>query len=85
MIISFHQVKDAVKTVRGVVPDPETLKKNFKHAKEQVEDAAKSVRDTVKDALPATKGVSGEQSRRGSDPVFLEEPGEVTASPPIKG
>ena len=60
------------------------MKKTFTHAKEQVEDAAKSVRDTVKDALPATKGVSGEQSRRGNDPVFLEEPGEVATPPPRK-
>jgi gas vesicle protein len=78
------QVKEAVHTVRDALPDPKAVKKSLTHAKEQVEDTAKSVRDTVKDALPTTKGLSGEQSRRGNDPVFLEEPGEVATPPPIK-
>ena len=60
------------------------MKKTLTHAKEQVEDTAKSVSDTLKDALPATKGLSGEQSRRGNDPVFLEEAGEVATPPPLK-
>lgn len=71
-------------TVRDALPDPKQVKKTLSNAKEQVEDAAKSVRDTVKDALPATKGVSGDQSRRGNDPVFLEEAGEVATPPPSK-
>jgi len=78
------QVKDAVHNVRDALPDPKSVKKTLTHAKEQVEDTAKSVRNTVKDALPQTKGVSGEQSRRGNDPVFLEEPGEVATPPPLK-
>jgi hypothetical protein len=55
-----------------------------KDAAHSVRDAAKSVKDTVKDALPTTKGVSGEQSRRGNDPVFLEEAGEMITKPPLK-
>ena len=66
------------------MPDPKQVKKSLTHAKEQVEDVAKSVRDTVKDALPQTKGVSGDQSRRGNDPVFLEDAGEVATPPPRK-
>jgi len=86
-----EQAKDAIndaydklpeyKKVKGAVTNAaDQAKKTFTHAKEQVEDAAKA----VKDALPAKKGVSGEQSRRGNDPVFLEEPGEVATPPPIK-
>ena len=77
-------MKDAAHTVRDALPDPKAVKKTLTHAKEQVEDAAKSVRDTVKDNLPKTKGLSGEQSRRGNDPIFLEEAGEVATPPPIK-
>ncbi|CAF4913427.1 unnamed protein product, partial [Rotaria sp. Silwood1] len=78
------QVKDAAHAVRDALPDPKAVKKTLTHAKDQVEDTAKSIAHTVKDALPATKGVSGEQSSRGNDPVFLEESGEVATPPPIK-
>lgn len=72
-------MKDTVHTVRDALPDPKAVKKSFAHAKEQVEDAAQA----VKDALPATKGFSGEPSRKMGDPVFLEEPGEMATAPPI--
>ncbi|CAF1048158.1 unnamed protein product [Rotaria sordida] len=78
------QVKGAAHTVRDALPDPKTVKKTLTDAKDKVEDTAKSVTSTVRDALPQTKGVSGEQSRRGNDPVFLEEAGEVATPPPIK-
>ena len=55
------------------------MKKTLANAKGQVEDAAQA----VKDALPSTKGVSGEPSRKMGDPVFLEEPGEMATAPPI--
>ncbi|CAF2803350.1 unnamed protein product [Rotaria sp. Silwood2] len=84
IIHAADQVKDAAHAVRDALPDPKAVKKTLTHAKDQVEDTAKSITNTVKDALPATKGVSGEQSRRGNDPVFLEEPGEVATPPPIK-
>ncbi len=71
-------------SVRDALPNTKDVKKTLTHAKDQVEDAAKSVRDTVKDALPGAKGVSGDPSRRGNDPVFLEEPGETDVPPPIK-
>ena len=74
-------MKDSVNTVRDALPDPKAVKKTLSNAKESVEDAAKA----VKDALPLGKGVSGEPSRKMGDPVFLEEPGEVAAPPPISG
>ncbi len=63
------------------MPDTTTVKKNLANAKEQVEDAAHKVKESVKDALP--KGKSGEPSSKIGDPVFMEEPGEITVPPPL--
>lgn len=65
------------------MPDTKSVKKNLTHAKEKIEDAAHTVKETVKDALPLSKGQSGEPSNKISDPVFVEEPGETAVPPPI--
>jgi hypothetical protein len=65
------------------LPDTKSVKKNLTHAKEKVEDAAHTVKETIKDALPLSKGQSGEPSGKIGDPVFIEEPGEIAVPPPI--
>ncbi|CAF1487203.1 unnamed protein product [Adineta ricciae] len=78
------QVKDAVNTVREALPDTKGLKKNLDHVKEQIQDAAHTVKETVKEAVPALpKGRSGDSSGKLTDPVFIEEAGEVAVPPPI--
>lgn len=72
-------VNNAVNTVRDHLPDPKSIKKTLNDAKERVEDTAEKVRD----ALPQTKGVSGEPSRKGADGVFLDQAGETDVPPPV--
>lgn len=79
-----EKAKDFINDTYDALPDSKTVKKTLTDAKEKIEDTAKSVKDTVKSAIPATKGVSGEPSRRGVEPVFLEEPGSVEAPPAVK-
>ena len=79
-----EKAKDFINDTYDALPDSKTVKKTLTDAKEKLEDTAKSVKDTVKSAIPATKGVSGEPSRRGVEPVFLDEAGAVEAPPAVK-
>jgi hypothetical protein len=65
------------------LPDTKSIKKNLAHAKEKVQDATHTIKETVKEALPLSKGQSGEPSSKIGDPVFIEEPGEIAVPPPI--
>ena len=77
-------MKDAVNTVREALPDTKGLKKNLDHVKEQIQDAAHTVKETVKEAVPVLpKGRSGDSSGKLTDPVFIEEAGEIAVPPPI--
>lgn len=79
-----EKAKDFINDTYDALPDSKTVKKTLTDAKEKLEDTAKSVKDTVKSVIPATKGVSGEPSRRGVEPVFLDEAGSVEAPPAVK-
>ena len=70
-------------SVRDSLPDSKSLKKNIESVKGKVEDAAHTVKDSIKEALPAGKGQSGEPSNQINDPVFKEESGEPAIPPPL--